>query len=137
MSFSVHITGVGSSLHFQEVSGLDTEPEPIDNRPTRTGLMSARKPRGIQKSTHIVLKRGVMTKDTALVEWLDGMNRYPTVRSTATITLLDETGNPAMRWILADARPTKITAPDLNAGGNEVAVEALELTCEGITVDKD
>ena len=36
-------------------------------------------------------------------------------------------------WQLEKAWPTKYTAPDVNATSNEVAIESLELVCEGMT----
>ena len=32
------------------------------------------------------------------------------------------------------AFPVKVTAPDLNAGANEIAIEALEVKAEGVTL---
>jgi phage tail-like protein len=39
-----------------------------------------------------------------------------------------------MVWTLTNAWPTKITGADLNAEGNEVAVESLEIAHEGLTI---
>jgi phage tail-like protein len=39
-----------------------------------------------------------------------------------------------MVWTLANAWPTKITSSDLNAEGNEVAVESIEVAHEGLTI---
>ena len=55
-------------------------------------------------------------------------------KTTVTIRLLDEAGWLAMSWTLTNARPVKITGTDLKAGGNEVAVESLELMHEGIQI---
>jgi phage tail-like protein len=55
-------------------------------------------------------------------------------RRTVTIDLLDETGEPTMRWTLSNAWPTKFSGTDLNSDANEVAVEAIELACDGISV---
>jgi len=40
-----------------------------------------------------------------------------------------------MTWKLANAWPTKVSSSDLNAAGNEVAVESIELAHEGLTID--
>jgi phage tail-like protein len=42
-----------------------------------------------------------------------------------------------MTWTLANAFPTKITGTDLNADGNEVAVETIEIAHEGLTISNN
>jgi phage tail-like protein len=39
------------------------------------------------------------------------------------------------RWLLRDAWPAKYDPSDLNAKGNEVAIELLELAVEGIEIE--
>lgn len=46
---------------------------------------------------------------------------------------VDDEGKDSASWQLEKAWPTKYTAPDFNATSNEVAIESLELVCEGIT----
>jgi phage tail-like protein len=55
-------------------------------------------------------------------------------RVPVTISLLDEAGAPTMVWTLTNAWPTKITATDLNAEGNEVAIESIDIAHEGLTI---
>ena len=57
-------------------------------------------------------------------------------RKTATITLMDDEMQEVASWQLEKAWPTKYSAPDFNATSNEVAIESLELVCEGITRTK-
>lgn len=134
-SFAVDIAGVGTSLHFQEVSGLDVETQPIEYRPGNSKTFSTIKMPGMHKAGNVTLKRGVFAKDNAFFEWLDGIKRNAVKRSTVTIKLLDENGKPTMTWTLVNARPAKITAADFNADGNDVAIDTLELTHEGLTID--
>ena len=121
-SFSIDIAGVRTKLHFQEVSGLDPE------------IPSSKHLRA-QKGGTVTLKRGVIAKDDTLSAWLDSGRRDTATPSTVTITLLDESGAPAMTWTLTNVRPAKVTAPDLNAGGNDVAIETLELSYDGLTIE--
>jgi len=51
------------------------------------------------------------------------------------ITLLDDSGAPLMRWTLRDAWPVKLEGPSLNARGNDVALETIELTHEGLHLE--
>ena len=55
-------------------------------------------------------------------------------RKPVTISLLDEAGSPTMVWTLANAWPTKITGTDLKSQGNEVAVETIVISHEGLTI---
>src|SRR5215475_2417674 len=56
-------------------------------------------------------------------------------RRTVAITLLDGTGAPVMRWTLRDAWPVKLEGPSLNARGNDVALETIELAHEGLHLE--
>lgn len=55
-------------------------------------------------------------------------------RAPIVIELLDESGAPAMTWNLANLFVTKINVADMNADGNEIAVEAIKLAHEGSTI---
>ena len=39
-----------------------------------------------------------------------------------------------MSWNLTNAFPTKITAADMKADSNEVAIETMEIAHEGLTI---
>ena len=98
----------------------------------------------------MTLKRGVLSDDAAgaLFHWhadvMNGMfdaaanpNRRPAnpdedIDKRIEIVLQDETGNVVKRWRLFRAFPVKWMAPDLKATANEIAVEAIELACEGL-----
>jgi phage tail-like protein len=134
-SFAVDIAGVGARLHFQEVSGLDVESQPVEYRRGSTKTFSTIKMPGMHKAGNVTLKRGVFAKDNTFFDWLDGIKRNAVKPSTVTIKLLDENGNPTMTWTLLNARPAKITAADFNADGNDVAIDTLELTHDGLTID--
>jgi phage tail-like protein len=53
-------------------------------------------------------------------------------RRNIAIIVLDEEGNAKSRWEFVEAWPTKYDAPDLNATGNEIAIENLEIAHEGM-----
>jgi phage tail-like protein len=54
-------------------------------------------------------------------------------RRNMAIILLDDEGSPAGRWEFTDAWPSKYDAPDLSAKGTDIAIETLEIVCEGMT----
>ncbi|WP_298293093.1 phage tail protein [uncultured Litoreibacter sp.] len=132
--FSVDISGVGTDLPFQEVSGLDTETQVIEYRAGNSKNFSTIKMPGIAKVTNVVLKKGIFVKDNKFFDWYSKIKMNTIKRETVTIKLLDESGKPTMTWKLANAWPTKITGTDLKSEGNEVAVETLEMAHEGLTV---
>lgn len=52
-------------------------------------------------------------------------------RDNTTITALDPQGNRVCSWTLAHACPVKWTGPTLDAAGNQIATEVLELAHNG------
>ena len=134
-SFVIDIAGVATSVPFQEVTGLDSETQPIEYRHGSSQSFATIKMPGIRKSGNVILKRGVFAKDNKFFDWLESVKHNTAKRSTITIKLLDERGNPTMTWTLANAWPAKISATDLNGTGNDVAVESIELAHEGVTID--
>jgi len=47
-------------------------------------------------------------------------------RKNVAVEILNDDGSPAARWEFSNAWPSKYDAPDLNAKGNDVAIETLE-----------
>ncbi len=133
--FSVDIGGVGDDLPFQEVSGLDTESQPIEYRAGNNKVWSTIKMPGLLKSGNVTLKKGVFAKDNKFWDWYSQIKLNTIKRQTVTIKLLDEKGDPTMVWTLANAFPTKITGTDMKSDGNEVAVETLEMAHEGLKIE--
>jgi phage tail-like protein len=48
--------------------------------------------------------------------------------------LLDSLGEQLMRWDFIGAYPVKWSGPELDAASNQIAIEALELAYESLTV---
>ncbi len=132
--FDVHLGAGMQAVAFQEVSGLDTETQPIEYRHQDSEVFSAIKMPGIAKKGNVTLKKGVFVKDNAFWKWYEAIRMNTIKRETVVIKLLDESGAPTMTWTLSNAWPTKITGNDLKSDGNEVAVETLELAHEGLTI---
>ena len=53
-------------------------------------------------------------------------------RKKVVIVVQDEAGEDAARFVVSEAWPIKYAPNDLNAKGNEVLIELLELVNEGI-----
>ena len=91
-----------------------------------------RKLPGQTKYANIALKWGIDRRPRAL-RLAPAMRRTATVeRKNGSIVVLDRQGNEKVRWNFIDAWPAKWTGPSLNAKGNDVAIETLELAHEGI-----
>jgi phage tail-like protein len=56
--------------------------------------------------------------------------------ATVSVVLagLDEGGRMVARYALGNARPAKITAPMLDAKGNDVAIEEIVIEYEGLRI---
>ena len=124
-----------SEATFQEVSGLDTEAQPIEYRHGNSPIFSTIKMPGLVKVSNITLKKGIFVNDNKFYDWYAKIKMNTILRETVVISLLDETGAPKMVWTLSNAWPTKVTGTDLKSDGNEVAVETLELAHEGLTIE--
>ncbi len=85
---------------------------------------------GLSSGTSITLKRGA--SGPGLVEWLKAAREGGADPRRITITQLDAARRPARVWSLRGALPKKYVAPTLNAAGSDVAMEELQLTCEGV-----
>jgi phage tail-like protein len=127
-NFVVEINGAQIAA-FQEVSGLDSENTPIEYREGADPMNTTRKLPGIEKYPNVVCKRGI-TGSTALWDWRkevrDGSTTFPPTRDV-TIKLLDEQHVAVLKWRLTNAWCCKLSGPSLNAKGNEIAIETMEL----------
>jgi phage tail-like protein len=85
---------------------------------------------GLGRGLTITLKRGV--SGPLLTGWLKAARDGGGDRRRVTITQVDAARRPARTWELRGALPKKYVAATLNAAGNEVAMEEIQLTCEGI-----
>jgi phage tail-like protein len=82
----------------------------------------------------LVLRRG-FAGDATLFQWWREVAEGSVDRRNIAVVLLDEGREEVARWILHRAWPAKWTGPTLNAKGNEVAIETLELAHEGIELE--
>ena len=82
----------------------------------------------------MTLKRGI-NGYLELYNWWKSARDGNIQRTDVTIKLLDEQRQEVMRWNLSRAWPVKLEAGPLNAQGNEVAIETLELAHEGFELE--
>ena len=88
---------------------------------------------GMNKSTDVTLKRGVIGNVAALDQWLNEVRSGGKKRWDVIVTAQSEDGlAPIRRWTLKRARIIKHTVGPLNAKSNDVAIETIVISCEGI-----
>jgi phage tail-like protein len=131
--FRLTVGGKEAAGQFREVTGLDAENEIVEEKHTNPqGMVEIVKVPGGMKWSNIELKRGVDI-DKGLWEW-----RYQVetagpdaARTDCTLELCDYDGSPIATYTILKAWPSKYTGAALNAGANEIAVEAVTLCHEG------
>lgn len=131
--FHFRVEWAGNDIGFQEVTGLSLETQFIEYRAGNDNTFFTQKIPGLKKNSNITLKKGLFHGDNAFWDWFLDVQTNPERRETVTISLLDEEGNPVFVWTVVNAFPIKVSAPDLKADANEIAIETIELAHEGIT----
>lgn len=132
--FAVCLGSQDNIVSFKEVLGLDIEAQIKEYWPGDSPIFSIVKMPGIGRFGNITMKKGIFVNETNFWEWYDAIKMNTAKRETVIIYLLDENGKPTMTWKLINAWPTKITVVNMEADANEIAVETLELSHEGLTI---
>lgn len=131
--FRVEIDNITSAA-FSEATIADSTTDAIEYREGNDPL-HVRKLSGLAKYGNITLKRGV-TDSMELYNWKRAIEESGAegsgARRSVSITIVDDEGNDKARWEITNAWPTKYDPSDMNAKGNEVVIEVLELVHEGI-----
>ena len=131
--FRLTVGGKEAIGQFREVSGLDSESEIVEHKEVdKNGKPVIIKVPGNLKWSNIELKRGVDV-NKALWDW-----RYmvetkgpDSARTNCTLELIDYDDSPIATYSIINAWPSKYTGVAMNAGSNEIAVEALTICHEG------
>lgn len=136
--FHFEVDWGGTRIGFTEVCGLEAETEVIEYREGSDKSYNKRKQPGLTKYTDVTLKRGVFKGDFEFFQWWQKTFFFQEVnekfRRTITIKLLDETHSAVMVWNLANAWPCRVKWGSLDAMANEVLMEELVITHEGLSM---
>jgi phage tail-like protein len=126
----------GPQAGFQELSGTGMEVTVSEYRNGNHKENSVMKVTGMNKSTDVTLKRGVIGS-LNLYQWLDQIrNGDQNAMRTVTISLQNEDHTAVvLTWKLMRARPVKLNFPSLNAKGTDVAMEELVLAYERLEME--
>ncbi len=135
--FHFQVDWGGTRINFQEVSGLAVEVDVIEYREGASPDYAPIKMPGLRKYGNITLKRGIVQGDNEFFQWWNTIQLHKVERRDITISLLNEEHNPVVVWKVRNAFPVKIVWSDLKATASEVALESLEIACEGIVVQNE
>jgi phage tail-like protein len=130
-NFLVELDGIAQAS-FIECSGLGTTTEVIETREGGDNT-TVRKLPGKTTNTDIVLKWG-MTSVTELWVWRQQIIDGIVLRKNGSIVVFDLANSTEVaRWNFVNAWPSKLEGPAFNAKGNDIAINTLTLSHEGIT----
>jgi phage tail-like protein len=132
--FRVTLGGKESVGVFVEVSGLSSETEVTEKRENKVGgLPVLKKLPGARKWGDVTLKRAV-DGNLDLWKWRQQVEREGPEAAAldGTIELLDAKGRPVTTYTFVNGWPSKYSGPHLNAASNDVAIETIEITHEGL-----
>jgi phage tail-like protein len=133
--FHFQVQWGGTKIGFTEVTGLEVTTEKIEYRDGASKEYHKVRMPGMQTFGDLTLKRGVFAGDNEFYDWWNTVALNTVERRDITISLLNESHEPVVVWKVKNAWPTKVTSTDLNASGNETAIETLMLTHEGLTME--
>jgi phage tail-like protein len=126
----------GPAAGFQELSGIGMEVTVSEYRTGNSLENSVQKITGMNKSTDVTMKRGVIGS-LNLYTWLDQIrNGDPLATRTVLIHLQSEDHSAIVQtWKLLRARIIKHTSGPFNAKGTDVAMEELVLAYERLEME--
>lgn len=129
----------GAMAGFQECSGIGMEVTVSEYRPGNAKENSVMKITGMNKSTDVTLKRGIIGS-LDLYEWLhairNGDNTSSEVLRKVVIKMQNEDHTKTvLTWNLQNARIIKATFGPFNAKGTDVAMEEMVLAYERLTME--
>ncbi|MBN9692731.1 MAG: phage tail protein [Verrucomicrobia bacterium] len=126
----------GPEAGFQECSNIGMEVTVAEYRNGNEKENSVRKITGLNKSTDVTLKRGVIGS-LNLYQWLNEIrNGNQSAMRTVTIHLQNEDHTAIVQtWKLLRARIIKHVSGPMNAKGTDVAMEELTLSYERLEME--
>lgn len=124
----------GAKMGFSKVSGLSFAREIIEYRLGNSKDYDTVKLPGRTKHANIVLKRGMTKGDNNFFEWWS-QAQFSGYKRDVVISVLNESHEPIVVWKIQNAFPVKLECADLDAVGNEILIESLEIAHEGLTIE--
>lgn len=119
---------------FSECSGLEASIDVLEYREGGENRFVRKFP-GRASFANITLKHGVIYLYDDLWTWHNGFVKGKGKRKDGLIVLMDDARQPAKVWKFVKGVPLKWTGPTLNAAQSSVAIEALEISHEGLLLE--
>jgi phage tail-like protein len=126
----------GPDAGFQEVSGIGMEVTVAEYRNGNDGENSVKKITGLNKSTDVTLKRGVIGSLT-LYQWLNDIRNGDQKAFRNVVVQLQNEDHTAVvaTWKLMRARIIKNVYGPFHAKGTDVAIEEMTLAYERLEME--
>jgi phage tail-like protein len=143
-AFNFVVSQDGTDLGgFMEVSGLDVENAVIEYREGSDQKSGAfvRKLPGMERYPNVTLRRGItgnlqlwnnLRKPIRDATSGPEFGKVGSATPSLKVDLQDEKHAVVQSWTLQNAWVSKLSGPSLNAKGNEIAIESIEVVCERI-----
>ncbi len=131
--YAVEIQGMIAG-YFTECSGLGSEHEVIEHKVTDArGKEIVQKIPGRLKWENITLKRGI-TDNMDIWDWRKKVEdgNVDQARANGSIVMFDQDLSEVARWNFENAWPVKVSGPQVKADSNEIGIEELTITHEGL-----
>ena len=125
----------GANMGFKEVTGLKVTREKFEYRDGLDPLLTKQKFPALKTYDDLTFKRGTYYGDNEFYEWWNEIQVNTIQKRDLIISLLDDDHNPIIVWKVRKAWPTTVESTDLNAEGNEVAIESMTITHEGLIME--
>lgn len=126
----------GPGAGFEDVLLPEVWLDVIEYRNGNDKANNVRKLTGLEHTGNALLKRGAIGS-LNLYQWYNQVrNGDQNALRTVTIQLQNEDHTAVvLTWKLIRARPVKFSFGPLNAKGNDVVIETLELACERLEIE--
>lgn len=126
------VTVGDDAMAFSSASGLDIAFDTIEYK---DGVGGYYKMPGQRKASAITLSRGIMKGGSVLYAWISSISLNRVEKRNISISLTNETGSELfVTWNVANAFPTALGGPSLDASSNQVAIEQLSLMADYVSV---
>lgn len=131
-TYRYRVTVGNEEMAFSSVSGMEISHETITYK---DGVGGRYFMPGQLAPVNISLKRGVVKGSSKLYDWISSISLNQVEMRDISISLTNESGSELLvTWNVANAFPTKLSAPSLDASSNEVAIEELSLMADRVTI---
>lgn len=125
-----------------KVSGLNMEIDTVTYKHGFSFVMGAHIIPAQKKEVNLTIIKGVTSNNDYFAQWMKKV--YPgsfgspidyARKRDLLIDLLDESGQPIVRWTVLKAFPVKLQAPTFDANTNEVAFDEMEFIAHELKVE--